>query len=76
VLWRGFFSIEPGENVEDAMFRCYHALLDSRELAYRELADIEIDYFTRNSPDFRVSSFLEIVVKSSKKAIVRLNDNL
>jgi hypothetical protein len=67
VLWRGFFSIEPGESIEDALFRSYHALLDSREVAYHELADLEIHYFTRNSPDFRISDFLEIVATSAKK---------
>ena len=65
VLWRGFFSIEPGESVEEALFRSYNALLDSREVVYRELADIEIDYFTRNSPDFRISDFLEIAARPS-----------
>ena len=68
VLWRGFFSIEPGESVEEAMFRCYHALLDSREVAYHELADIEIDYFIRNSPGFRIANFLELAAKSTTNA--------
>lgn len=67
VLWRGFFSMEPGESVEDAMFRSYHSLLDSREIAYRELADIEIDYFTRNSPTFRISNLLDIAARATKK---------
>jgi len=60
VLWRGLFSMEPGESVETALFRSYNALLDSREVLYAGLADIEIDYFTRNSPDFKISNFLEI----------------
>ncbi len=67
VLWRGFFSMEPGESVEEAMCRCYHGLLDSREVAYRALADIEIDYFIRNSPDFRISDLLEIAAKPAKR---------
>ncbi|MGA3113399.1 MAG: hypothetical protein ABSF90_03090 [Syntrophobacteraceae bacterium] len=67
VLWRGFFNIEPGETVEEALFRSYNALLDSREVAYRELAGIEIDYFTRNSPDFRISDLLEIAAQPVKK---------
>jgi len=67
VLWRGFFNQEHGESVEDALFRCYHELLDSREIAYRELTDIEIDYFTRNSPVFRIVDFLEIATKAAKK---------
>jgi hypothetical protein len=67
VLWRGLFNIEPGETVEEALFRSYNALLDSRELAYRELACIEIDYFKRNSPDFRISDLLEIAAQPVKK---------
>ena len=67
VLWRGLFNIEPGETVEEALFRSYNALLDSREVAYRELAGIEIDYFTRNSPDFRISDLLEIAAQPVKK---------
>ncbi|MGP8089868.1 MAG: hypothetical protein ACLPUX_07175 [Syntrophobacteraceae bacterium] len=67
VLWRGIFNIEPGESVEEALFRSYNALLDWREVAYRELADIEIDYFTRNNPDFRICDFLEIAAKPEKK---------
>jgi hypothetical protein len=68
VLWRGFFSIAPGESVEEAMFRCYHTLLDSREVAYHELADIEIDYFTRNSAGFRIANFMELAAKSTTNA--------
>jgi len=67
VLWRGFFNQEPGESVEDALFRCYHDLLDSREIAYRKLAYTEIDYFTRNNPGFRIADFLEIAAKSAKE---------
>ncbi len=67
VLWRGLFNIEPGETVEEALFRSYNALLDSRELAYRELSGIEIDYFKRNSPDFRISDLLEIAIQPVKK---------
>ncbi len=76
VLWRGLFSIEPGESVEEALFRSYNALLDSREVVYHELADIEIDYFTRNSPDFRICAFLEIAARPSKEANACLNDSL
>jgi hypothetical protein len=67
VLWRGIFNIEPGESVEEALFRSYNALLDSREIVYRQLADVEIDYFTRNSPDFKISDFLEIAAQPVKK---------
>jgi hypothetical protein len=67
VLWRGIFNIEPGETVEDALFRSYNALLDWREAVYRQLAGVEIDYFTRNSPDFRISNFLEIAAQPVKK---------
>jgi len=67
VLWRGLFRIDPGETVDEALVRSYNALLDSREALYRALADIEIDYFKRNSPDFRISDFLEIVANPVKK---------
>jgi hypothetical protein len=67
VLWRGVFNIEPGESVEEALFRSYNALLDRREVIYHELADVEIDYFTRNSPDFRISDFMEIAAQPVKK---------
>src|SRR5208337_1557071 len=66
VPWRGLFNIGPGESIEEALFRSYNALLDSRQILYHKLADIEIDYFTRNSPDFRISNFLEIAAKSAK----------
>jgi hypothetical protein len=69
VLWREFFSIQPGESVKEALFRSYNALLDSREILYRELGDIEIDYFTRNSPDFRISDFLEVAAGPAKKPL-------
>jgi hypothetical protein len=65
VLWRGFFNQEHGESVEDALFRCYHELLDSREIAYRKLACIEIDYLTRNNPVFRIANLLEIAADST-----------
>ncbi|MGA2026165.1 MAG: hypothetical protein ABSH17_03730 [Syntrophobacteraceae bacterium] len=67
VLWRGIFNIEPGESVEEALFRSYNALLDWREGVYRELADIEIDYCTRHNPNFKICDFLEIAAKSEKK---------
>ena len=67
VLWRGLFRIDPGETVDEALVRSYNALLDSREALYRALADIEIDYFKRNSPDFRISDFLEIVASPVKR---------
>jgi hypothetical protein len=67
VLWRGIFNIEPGETVDEALFRSYNALLDWREAVYRQLARVEIDYFTRNSPDFRISKFLEITAQSVEK---------
>ena len=76
VLWRGLFSIGPGESIEEALFRSYNALLDSRQVVYHELADIEIDYFTRNSPDFRISAFLEIAARPCKEANACLNDSL
>jgi hypothetical protein len=66
VLWRGFFGIAPGESVDTALFRSYNGLLDSREVLYRKLAHVEIDFFRRNSPDFKISDFLEIAGASGK----------
>lgn len=67
VLWRGLFSMGPGESVNRALFRSYNALLDSREVLYGRLAHLEIDYFTRNSPHFGASRFLEIAAGAVKK---------
>ncbi len=63
VLWRGHFSRKPGQSIEDALLHCYNALLDSREVLYRGLADVEIDYYTRSRPDFMLPEFLEIAAK-------------
>lgn len=58
ILWRGLFAREAGEDVQGALKRSYHRLLDARERLYHELADVEIDYFTRRSPDFTVSDLI------------------
>jgi hypothetical protein len=63
VLWRGIFSRQAGESVEEALKRCYELLLNARELLYHELADVELDYSTRRSPGFDVSDLLAITGK-------------
>jgi hypothetical protein len=65
VLWRGLFSRQPGEKEEDALRRCYELLLNSRELLYQDLADVELDYVRRRSPDFGIS---DLLVLAGKKA--------
>ncbi|MEN6438380.1 MAG: hypothetical protein ABFD97_07340 [Syntrophobacter sp.] len=60
ILWRGLFNPEPGESRQEALRRCYEDLLESRELLYRELADVIIDYETRRNPDFGITDFLAL----------------
>jgi hypothetical protein len=74
VLWRGLFRIGPGESADEALVRSYNALLDLREVAYRDLADIEIDYFRRNSPGFKTSDFLQIVAKDASAGYSRKDE--
>ena len=66
VLWRGLFSRNAGESREEALFRSYNLLLDTREKLYRELADVEIDYFRRSRPGFGVRDFLAIAGKATE----------
>lgn len=60
ILWRGLFNPGPGESRQEALRRCYEDLLESRELLYRELADVIIDYETRRNPDFGIADFLAL----------------
>lgn len=61
ILWRGLFSVAAGESRRDAIRRCYEDLLESRELLYREIADVIIDYETRRNPDFGIVDFLALL---------------
>ncbi len=61
VLWNGRFSALEGESEREALGRCYRLLLESRELLYRDLADVEIDYATRRRTGFGVPEFLSLV---------------
>ena len=67
VLWRGLFQKNAGESMEAALLRSYNTLLDTREKLYRELADVEIDYFRRSKPGFGLKDFLEIAGKAAPK---------
>jgi hypothetical protein len=58
VLWRGLFNRQAEESTEDALRRCYEILLNTRELLYHELADVELDHSTRRSPGFGVPDLL------------------
>lgn len=62
ILWRGLFHMESGESRHDALKRCYELLLESREKLYRALADAEVSYEQRTSPDFDILSSVSKVV--------------
>ncbi len=61
VLWHGRFGAVEGESAHKALGRGYRLLLESRELLYRELADVEVDYATRRSGGFGIPEFLSLV---------------
>jgi len=65
VLWRGLFSKQAAESDEDALRRCYELLLNTRERLYHELADLELDHYTRRNPDFDVSALLLLAGKKA-----------
>jgi hypothetical protein len=67
VLWRGLFEKNADESMEAALLRSYNTLLDTREKLYRDLADVEIDYFRRSTPGFGLTDFLEIAKKAAKE---------
>ena len=65
VLWRGLFDRQGGESDLDALKRCYEILLNTRELLYHELADIELDYAARRSPGFGVADLVALAGKTA-----------
>lgn len=67
VLWRGLFSRKAAESNEKALLRSYDLLLESRERLYHELADIELDFHTRNDPGFTVSRLFGLVEKADRE---------
>ncbi|MBN1886605.1 MAG: hypothetical protein JW850_01390 [Thermoflexales bacterium] len=60
VLWRGLFSQEANESVEEALARCYPKLLSAREQLYERWAHVIVDYDTRQG-SFGVDDLLELV---------------
>jgi shikimate kinase len=67
VLWRGLFSQEPNESMEEALARCYPRLLSAREQLYERCAHVIVDYYTRQG-SFGVDDLLEIVHRNSGRA--------
>ncbi len=63
VLWRGLFSQEPNESVEEALARCYPKLLSSREQLYERCAHVIVDYYKRQE-SFGVDDLLAIVERA------------
>jgi len=58
VLWRGLFSQEPGETNDQALARCYPALLSAREQQYAKLAHVTVPYTTVNQDSFTIEDFI------------------
>ena len=65
VLWRGMFVREPSETNEEALARCYHALLAGRERLYREFADVTVDYATHRQQRLGVREFLDEIERAA-----------
>ena len=61
VLWRGMFDRRPGETNEEALARCYPALLSSRERLYEQWADVTVGYAEQHRESFGVDDLLEII---------------
>ena len=61
VLWRGFFNQKPEETNDQALARCYPALLSHREKQYEKLAHTTISYKTINQDHFTVKDFIAMV---------------
>jgi shikimate kinase len=61
VLWRGLFRQQQGETKDEALARCYPALLSSREKLYTHYAHVIIDYRQRTRDDFGIETFIQLV---------------
>ena len=58
VVWHDHFNRQSGETNAAALARCYPALLSTRTHAYKEWADITLDYHMLRQPTFTVDDFL------------------
>ncbi|HEO71210.1 MAG TPA: hypothetical protein ENN80_08095 [Candidatus Hydrogenedentes bacterium] len=61
VLWRDAFLLRSGESRDEALARCYPALLASRQRLYEELADITITTDERSIPGFAPEDLLALI---------------
>jgi shikimate kinase len=61
VLWRGLFSQKAEETNDQALARCYPALLSAREQQYAKLADVTVPYGTVNQDSFTIEDFIAMV---------------
>lgn len=61
VIWGNMYQPLPGEDVKDALARCYPLLLKSRNELYRRHAHAILDYDTVRAPEFGGKKFLEEV---------------
>ena len=68
VLWMDLFSKRPGENNEEALFRCYPKLLQYRENLYNQVADVLIGYYARNQDGFGAIDFLNEIIEMKNLA--------
>lgn len=67
VLWRGMFTVRPGETNEEALARCYPALLAAREKHYARCAAVTIDYHVHNQEGFQIEDLMRLVNGAVRK---------
>ncbi len=58
VVWAGAFDARPGERPEDALPRCYEALLAARDRRYQAMAHVTVDGAALEADDPGVEGFL------------------
>jgi len=61
VLWRDKYNKKSEETEEEALRRCYPALLSSRERLYERYADVTIDYYVRSDENFGAPDLLRAI---------------
>jgi shikimate kinase len=62
VLWRGLFSQKTEETNDQALARCYPALLSDREQQYAKLAHVTVPHTTVNQDSFTIEDFIAMSV--------------
>ena len=68
VIWEGKFKPRKGENIQNALRRCYKDLLSFRNERYSSLADYLMDFSFHQSPDRGVDELLDMIEKSFEKS--------